>query len=160
LRALFTGSEGTLRTITEITLKLLAKPKFARTALATFDRIDDAAQAVNAVMQSGLLPTSAELLDNFTLRCIEEHAPIGLPLDADAVLLFGTDANDEDIVNAETAAIGEIARAHAPHQNRRRSRRHHEPGEDISRSGRHRRIPFVSGGRPSAGGCTSRLVAV
>jgi glycolate oxidase len=112
LRALFTGAEGTLGTITEITLKLLAKPKFARTALAVFDRIDDAAQAVNAVMQSGLLPTSAELLDNLTLRCIEEHQPIGVPLDADAVLLFGTDGNYEDIVGAETAAIGDIARAH------------------------------------------------
>jgi glycolate oxidase len=112
LRALFTGAEGTLGTITEITLKLLGKPKFARTALAVFDRIDDAAQAVNAVMQSGLLPTSAELLDNFTPRCIEEHRPIGLPIDADAVLLFGTDGNYEDIVGAETAAIGEIARTH------------------------------------------------
>jgi glycolate oxidase len=112
LRALFTGSEGTLGTITEITLKLLGKPKFARTALAVFDRIDDAARAVNAVMQSGLLPTAIELLDNFTLRCIEEYQPIGLPVDADAILLFGTDGNYEGIINAETAAIGEIARAH------------------------------------------------
>jgi glycolate oxidase len=111
LRALFTGAEGTLGTITEITLKLLAKPRFARTALAVFDRIDDAAQAVNAVMQSGLLPTAIELIDNFTMRCIEEHRPIGLPLDADAILLFGTDGNYEDIVNAETATIGDIARS-------------------------------------------------
>jgi glycolate oxidase len=110
LRALFTGAEGTLGTITEITLKLLGKPRFARTALAVFDRIDDAAQAVIAVMQSGLLPTSIELLDNFTVRCIEEHAPTGLPLDADAILLFGTDGNYEEIVAAETSTIGEIAR--------------------------------------------------
>jgi glycolate oxidase len=113
LRALFTGAEGTLGTITEITLKLLAKPKFARTALAVFDRIDDAAQAVNAVMQSGVLPTAIELLDNLTIRCIEEQHPIGLPSDADAILLFGLDGNYEEIVGAETAAIGEIARAHA-----------------------------------------------
>jgi glycolate oxidase len=112
LRALFTGSEGTLGTITEITLKLLAKPRFARTALAVFDRIDDAAEAVNAVMQSGLLPTSIELLDNLTIRCIEENQPSGLPVDADAILLFGLDGNYEDIVAAETATVGEIARAH------------------------------------------------
>jgi glycolate oxidase len=112
LRALFTGAEGTLGTITEITLKLLGKPKFARTALAVFERIDDAARTVNAVMQSGLLPTAIELLDNFTIRCIEEYQPIGLPLDADAILLFGTDGNYEGIINAETAAVGEIARAH------------------------------------------------
>jgi glycolate oxidase len=113
LRALFTGAEGTLGTITEITLKLLSKPKFARTALAVFDRIDDAAEAVNAVMQSGLLPTAIELIDNITMRCIEEHRPIGLPLDADAILLFGVDGNYEDIVTAETETIGVIARAHA-----------------------------------------------
>ncbi|HMC44903.1 MAG TPA: FAD-binding protein, partial [Caballeronia sp.] len=41
LRALFTGAEGTLGTITEITLKLLSKPKFSRTALAVYDRIED-----------------------------------------------------------------------------------------------------------------------
>jgi glycolate oxidase len=111
LRALFTGAEGTLGTITEITLKLLAKPKFARTALAVFDRIDDAAQTVNAVLQSGLLPTAIELLDNVTLRCIEDHHPIGLPLDADAVLLFGLDGNYAAIVDAETETVGEIARA-------------------------------------------------
>lgn len=113
LRALFTGAEGTLGTITEITLKLLAKPRFARTALAMFDRIDDAAEAVNAVMQTGLLPTSIELIDNLTLRCIEDNSPLGLPVDADAVLLFGVDGNYEEIVAAETAAIGDIVRAHA-----------------------------------------------
>jgi glycolate oxidase len=111
LRALFTGAEGTLGTITEITLKLLSKPKFTRTALAVYDRIDDAAQTVNAVMRSGIVPTAIELIDNFTMRCIEDNAPVGLPLDADAILLFGTDGNYEAIVAEETAAIGEIARA-------------------------------------------------
>ncbi len=112
LRALFTGSEGTLGTITEITLKLLAKPRFARTALAVFDRIDDAAQAVNAVMRSGILPTAIELIDNLTLRCIEDAMALGLPIDADALLLFGTDGNHAEIVAAETATIADIARAH------------------------------------------------
>jgi glycolate oxidase len=110
LRALFTGAEGTLGTITEITLKLIGKPRFARTALAVFERIDDAANAVNAVLHAGILPTSIELLDRFTLRCIEEHKPIGLPLDADAVLLFGADGNDERVVSAEIDAIAAIAR--------------------------------------------------
>jgi glycolate oxidase len=111
LRALFTGAEGTLGTITEITLKLLSKPKFSRTALAVYDRIEDAAKTVNEVMRSGIVPTAIELIDNLTMRCIEDNAPVGLPLDADAILLFGTDGNYETIVNEETIAIGEIARA-------------------------------------------------
>ncbi len=112
LRRLFTGAEGTLGTITEITLKLLAKPKHARTALAVFDRIDDAANAVTAVMAAGILPTAIEILDRLTMRCVEENNPIGLPLDADALLIFGADGNHEAAVDDEIAAIGGIVRAH------------------------------------------------
>jgi glycolate oxidase len=109
LRALFTGAEGTLGTITEVTLRLLSKPKFARTAMAIFDRIDDATATVNAVLASGVLPTSIELIDDVTARCIEENTPIGLPLDAQAVLLFGTDGSDERVVDEETASIAATA---------------------------------------------------
>jgi len=110
LRRLFTGAEGTLGTITEITLKLLPKPRVARTALAVFDRIDDAATAVTAVMARGILPTAIELLDALTMRCVEENDPIGLPLDADAILIFGADGNDARVVDDDIAAIGTIAR--------------------------------------------------
>jgi glycolate oxidase len=111
LRAKFTGAEGTLGTITEVTVRLISKPRFARTATAVFDRLDDATQAVNAVLASGVLPTSIELIDDVTARCIEANTPIGLPLDAQAVLLFGTDGNDERVVEAETASIADTCRA-------------------------------------------------
>ncbi|MCP4515813.1 MAG: FAD-binding oxidoreductase, partial [Delftia sp.] len=39
---LFVGSEGTLCVITEVLLKLVGQPKHVRTALAEFDRLDDA----------------------------------------------------------------------------------------------------------------------
>src|SRR6202011_38149 len=79
LRRLFTGAEGTLGTITEITLRLVSKPQVARAALAVFERIEDAAEATTAVMASGVLPAAIELLDNFTMRCVEENSPIGFP---------------------------------------------------------------------------------
>jgi glycolate oxidase len=110
LRALFTGAEGTLGTITEITLRLLSKPRHARTAMAIFDKLDDATRSVNAVLASGVLPTSIELIDDMTARCIEENTPIGLPLDAEAILLFGTDGNDEGVVVEDTATIARIVR--------------------------------------------------
>jgi glycolate dehydrogenase FAD-linked subunit len=109
LRALFTGAEGTLGTITEVTVRLLSRPRFARTAMAVFDRMDDATQTVNDVLASGVLPTSIELIDDVTARCIEENTPIGLDLSAQATLLFGTDGNDERVVEEDTARIGEIA---------------------------------------------------
>jgi glycolate dehydrogenase FAD-linked subunit len=112
LRRLFTGAEGTLGTITEITLKLLAKPKYARAALAVFDRIDDAARTATAVMASGVLPAAIEIVDNLTMRCVETNNPIGLPVDADAILIFGVDGNYENVLDDELAAIDRIAREH------------------------------------------------
>ena len=111
LRALFTGAEGTLGTVTEITLRLIPKPKFARTALITFPRIDDAARAVTAIIQAGVTPTSIELIDRLTMECIEDYAKIGLPLEAEAVLLIGVDGNFESVLMAELESIAEVTRA-------------------------------------------------
>jgi len=111
LRALFTGAEGTLGTITEITLRLLRKPGFSKTATAAFASIEAAAATVVAVLNAGLLPTSIELMDRLTMQCIEEHRPSGLPVDAEALLLFAVDGNYEEIVDAELARVAEIARA-------------------------------------------------
>jgi glycolate oxidase len=111
LRSLFTGAEGTLGTITEITLRLLRKPAFSKTAIAAFSSLEAAADTVVAVLNAGLLPTSIELMDRVTMQCIEEAKPAGLPPDADALLLFAADGNYEEIVDAELARIAEIARA-------------------------------------------------
>ena len=110
LRALFTGAEGTLGTITEITLRLLRKPAFAKTATAAFASLEDAAAAVIAIADAGLLPTSIELMDRLTMTCVEAMRPAGLPLEADALLLFAVDGNYEKIVDAELGRIAEIAR--------------------------------------------------
>jgi glycolate oxidase len=63
------------------------------------------------VLNAGLLPTSIELMDRLTMQCIEEHRPSGLPVDAEALLLFAVDGNYEEIVDAELARVAEIARA-------------------------------------------------
>jgi glycolate oxidase len=111
LRALFTGAEGTLGTITEITLRLIPKPKHARTALVTFASLDDAARTVPAIVSAGITPTSIELLDHLTMECVEDFAHVGLPLDAEAILLIGVDGNYEEILAAELDAIAGVARA-------------------------------------------------
>jgi glycolate oxidase len=110
LRALFTGAEGTLGTITEITLRLITKPRVTRTAFAVFERIEDAAGAVTAVLGAGVLPTAIEIIDQLTMRCIEEHMPIGLPLDAAGILLFGIDGDHAAVVDEETTTIARVAR--------------------------------------------------
>jgi glycolate oxidase len=108
LRQLFTGAEGTLGVITEATLKLLPLPKYRLTALATFDLLEDAAMAVTAVMSSGVLPASVELMDQITVQCVEDLLHLGLPVDAEALLLFACDGNYEQVVHGELEAITSI----------------------------------------------------
>ncbi len=111
LRALFTGAEGTLGVVTEITLRLLPKPRYALTALAVFPRLDDAAEAVTRIMGTGIVPASVELMDQTTVQCVEELLHIGLPLEAEALLLFAVDGNYEQIVRAELESIGNVCQA-------------------------------------------------
>jgi len=110
LRALFTGSEGTLGTVTEATLRLLPKPKYTRTALAAFATIESAAACVPAIMQSGVLPAAVELLDALTIACVNDITPNVFPAQCDAVLLFAVDANYEAAVESDLDAI-EVAAA-------------------------------------------------
>jgi glycolate oxidase len=110
LTALLIGSEGTLGIITEALLRLVAKPKYAKTALVEFNRLDEAAQAVNAILQAGLLPAALELMDETAVACIEEAMHLGLPLDVEAVLLIETDGQTEDVVQEEIDSAAEICK--------------------------------------------------
>ncbi len=108
LNALFTGSEGTLGVITEALLRLTARPKFARTALVEFARLDDASRTVNAILQAGILPAALELMDETAVACIEQAMRLGLPLDVEAILLIETDGSDEATVLREIEAVAKI----------------------------------------------------
>ena len=110
LKALFSGSEGTLGVICEATLRLIAKPKFARTALVEFEYLADAARAVNAILAAGIMPAALELMDETAIVCVEEAMHLGLPLDIEAALLIETDGRDEGSVGAEIEAIAQICR--------------------------------------------------
>jgi glycolate oxidase len=106
LNALFTGSEGTLGVITEALLRLIARPRFARTALVEFVALEDASRTVNAILSAGILPAALELMDETAIACIEEALHLDLPLDVEATLLIEMDGSDEGSVlrEIETAA--------------------------------------------------------
>ena len=108
LNALFTGSEGTLGIITEAILRLIAKPKVARTALVEYPALADASRTVNAILSAGIVPATIELMDETAIACIEEAMNLGLPLDVEATLLIETDGMDEDSVLREIEAIAAI----------------------------------------------------
>jgi len=87
------ASEGTLAVITEITLKLIAKPKLNRTAMGVFPTVDEAMNAVYKTFAAGITPVAMEFLDNLTIRAVEEKFHKGLPVDAGAILVTDVDGN-------------------------------------------------------------------
>ncbi len=89
------ASEGTLGVITEITLKLLAKPTMRRSAMGVFDNINSAMNAVYKTMSSGVTPVAMEFLDNLSIRAVEERFHKGFPLEAGAILITEVDGNLE-----------------------------------------------------------------
>jgi glycolate oxidase len=110
LRDLFIGSEGTLGVITQVLLRLIPRPAAKRTMVATFDRMDQAAEAVSAIIAAHIIPCTLEFLDRTTIHCVEDYAKIGLPLDCEALLLMETDGY-ETVVADEAARMETICRA-------------------------------------------------
>ncbi len=110
LTALFTGSEGTLGVITEALLKLTAKPTAVRTALVEFESIDQASKTVNAILSTGVVPATLELMDQTAITCIEEAMYLGLPLDVEAILLLEIDGQSAESVTREIEAAAAICR--------------------------------------------------
>ncbi|MGE5620437.1 MAG: FAD-binding oxidoreductase [Sphingomonadaceae bacterium] len=104
---LFVGSEGTLGIITEIVLRLIPKPASKRTAMAIFPRLEDATQTVTNLLGSGILPCTIEIMDNTTIRVVEQYLNMGLPVDAGAILIVEVDGREEAIV-PEIEQVGRI----------------------------------------------------
>ena len=111
MKDLFIGSEGTLGIITEVLLKLVPRPAARRTMLAVYDRMEDAARTVSAIIAAHIIPCTLEFLDRMTARCVEDYAHVGLPTDCEAVLLMETDGHPEAVAD-EAARMVTIASEH------------------------------------------------
>ena len=109
---LFVGSEGTLGIITELTVKLIPAPKFRRTMVGTFKTLADAGNTVSGIIAAKVIPATLEIMDNMTLKTIENFAHIGLPTDVEAMLLIEVDGMSEDVVMAEAKAVEEAVLKH------------------------------------------------
>jgi glycolate oxidase len=118
LKDLFIGSEGTLAVITKVLLKLVPKPQAKQTMLATFAEMDKAAQTVSDIIAARIVPCTLEFLDRTTIRCVEEFAKVGLPLDCEALLLMETDGHPAAVAE-EAAEMETIARKNGAMEVRR-----------------------------------------
>ena len=109
---LLVGSEGTLAVFTEITVALAPRPEASKYGVAYFEDLATAADAVEKIITSGILPATLEFLDNTCLVAVEDFAHLGLDTKAGALLLFG---DDGDLVSIEQSVgkMAEIAKSTA-----------------------------------------------
>ncbi|MBO2518243.1 MULTISPECIES: FAD-binding oxidoreductase [Limnochorda] len=109
LTRLLVGSEGTLAIITRIILRLIPLPPARQVALAVYTRLEEAARSVERIIAARMLPATLEFLDQGTIQAVEAFARVGLPTDAQAVLLIGQDGPEEQVAN-DIAAAAAICR--------------------------------------------------
>src|SRR6201989_1956757 len=68
---LFTGHEGLFGIALEITLQLLPLPEVYHTVLAGYRSLEEAGDAVAAVIAAGLLPGAMEIMDALAMAAAE-----------------------------------------------------------------------------------------
>lgn len=87
------ASEGTLAVITEITLKLIPKPKYTKGYMGIFPSVEDAMNAVFKSLAAGANPVAMEFMDSLVVQALKEKLGVELPADAGALLIGDVDGN-------------------------------------------------------------------
>ncbi len=101
------ASEGTLAVITEITLKLLPKPRYAKSYMGIFPSVEQAMEAVFKSLASGANPVAMEFLDSLVVHAVKEKIGISLPEDAGALLIGDVDGNVPEEVEFQLGILEE-----------------------------------------------------
>jgi glycolate oxidase len=104
LTRLMCGSEGTLGIFTEITVRLVPMPPAKATLQAIFSDLDDAAKTASAIIGSGIVPTTLELMDRVVLDAIGDYGGAQFSKEAQALLLIEVDG-EELLVEAQGEKI-------------------------------------------------------
>ena len=111
LRGVFVGGEGMLGIATRICVRLTQDPPEVRTLLLDFDRVEDGAATVSAIIASGLVPAALEMMDAPVTRAVEAYVHAGFPTDAAAILIVELDGLPSAVA-AGVERVGEVGRAH------------------------------------------------
>ena len=110
LLALMHGGEGLLAVVTEALLKLTPKPEAARAALAAFDSVENAGDAVADIIARGVTPAGLEMMDAPAVRAAEDFVRAGYPTNCAALLIVETDGMLEEC-ESDMKKIREILKA-------------------------------------------------
>ena len=112
---LIIGSEGTLAVITELTLKLIPKPKANTSFILPFEDIDAAISSVPEIKLAGLDPQSIEFMERDIVDASAEHLGKQVfPTEVEgnevgAYILVTLDGNDSDEIFQRAETLYEVA---------------------------------------------------
>lgn len=112
LAQLLVGSEGTLAVVTAATLRLIARPAATLTLILPFERLEDAAAAVERVLAAGFDVAACELLEEAALAAVARVEPLPAALvGRAAMLLLELDGDDRERLIGAAAGIESLARS-------------------------------------------------
>jgi glycolate oxidase len=94
---LFTGNEGLFGIAFEITLQLLPRAECFHTVLAGYRTLEQAGDAVSAVIASGLLPGAIEIMDALALEAAKAAVHAEYPPGCEAVLIVELEGPRETV---------------------------------------------------------------
>ena len=105
------ASEGTLAVLTELTLKLIPKPKFKKTYMGIFPSVNNAMNAVFKSLSAGANPVAMEFLDKLVIEALIEKLGVNLPKEAGGVLVGDVDGNVPEEVEFQLKTLEESFKA-------------------------------------------------
>jgi len=105
LVGVFVGSEGTFGIATRVLVRLTPLPEGVKTILAIYDSVTDACRGVTEILARSILPAAIEMIDQKTMRAVEQYIHAGFPDDAAAALLVEVDGLADDLDLQATAVI-------------------------------------------------------
>ncbi|WP_018123842.1 FAD-binding oxidoreductase [Desulfovibrio oxyclinae] len=109
LAGLMVASEGTLGVFDKIILKLVPPPQAAKSMMAIFPSMKAASETVAAIIANKIVPATLEMMDNFTIRTVDNFRKAGLPTDAAALLLIEVDGHPAQVED-DAAKVEDICK--------------------------------------------------
>ena len=111
LERLIVGSEGTLGVVVEATMGIRPLPKYRCLAVANFDKLEDAGNAITEIISGGCEPSMLELMDKIGIVAVNKAMDLGLP-EVAAIILFEADGNVKEAVDFEIEKMKKICKKH------------------------------------------------
>ncbi|MCL5971182.1 MAG: FAD-binding protein [Firmicutes bacterium] len=92
VKSLMVGSEGMLGIVSGIWARIVELPQSRATTMVLFDDVQEASQAVSAIIAAGVIPAALELMDPLAIEAVERGVyRVGYPPGVAAVLLVEVD---------------------------------------------------------------------